>query len=591
MTIDKRVKELRNLMKEREIDAYIIPTSDPHKSEYIADRYKTREWISGFTGSAGTVVITKDKALLWADGRYFTQAANEIKGSEFQLQKLGLKGVLNHKEWLKKNLNHGDTVGLNGKVFSQKDIEDLEEKLKDKDINIIDKYDLIDEIWKDRPMLPIGDTFIHEKKYTGMDALEKIEKVRKNLKEKNGDYLVLGGLDDIAWLYNIRGNDIKNNPVVISYAVVGKDNAYLFVHKDKLNEKVKNYLKENEVEIRSYDEIDSFLEVITKDSNIVLDKTKLNGYLYSKIKDKKIINQRDITTTLKAIKNEVEIKNQKNAYIKDGVALCKFFYWLDKNIGKTEITEITAAEKLEGFRKEQDMYLEPSFDTISAYGENAAMAHYKADEKNYSTLKNKGMYLVDSGGQYLDGTTDITRTVALGEVTDEEKIDFTLCLKGHINLADTKFLENTTGHQLDAICRKPLWQEGIDYKHGTGHGVGYLLNVHEGPHRIATQANSVNLEKGMVVSIEPGVYKEGRHGIRIENIVLVEEAMETEFGEFLKFEVLSFAPIDLNLIDEKLLSGIEKSWLNNYHKDVYEKISPYLNGEEKEWLKEKTSFI
>lgn len=591
LNIGIRLNKLRGIMEAKAITAYIVPTSDPHKSEYIADRYKTREWISGFTGSAGTVIVTKDKAMLWADGRYYTQAENEIKGSEFQLQRLGLKGVLNHIGWLKENLKDGDTLGLNGKVFSQRNIEELENSFQDKNINIVDKYDLIDEIWEDRPLLPVGDTFIHEKEYTGMDAIEKIEKIRINLKENKGDYLLLGGLDDIAWLYNIRGNDINNNPVVISYGVVGKDEAYIFVNKDKLNKKVESYLKENNIEIKDYEEVDVFLENMTHDSSIILDKGKINRHLYRRISDKTIIDELDITTILKAVKNEVEIKNQKNAYIKDVVALCKFLYWIDKTIGKEEITEISAAEKLEGFRKEQDMYLQPSFETISAYGENAAMAHYKADEGNYAILESKGLYLVDSGGQYLDGTTDITRTLALGKITDEEKRDFTLTLKGHINLISTKFLEGTTGHQLDAICRRPLWQEGIDYKHGTGHGVGYLLNVHEGPHRIAQQPNSVSLEKGMVVSIEPGVYKEGRHGIRIENIVVVEEDRKTEFGEFFKFEVLSFVPIDLNSIDEKLLSVEEKTWLNNYHHDVYNKISPYLNNEEKDWLKEKTKSI
>lgn len=578
-------------MEEKNIKAYIIPTSDPHISEYIDDRYKTRQWISGFTGSAGTVVITEDTAILWTDGRYYTQAEKQIKDSKFQLHKLGSKGVLNHIEWLYKTLRDGDRLGLDGKVFSQRNIEELENAFSCKKVELVDKYDFIDEIWEDRPLLPAGDTFIHKKEFTGIDAREKIQLIRNNLKEKNADYFLLGGLDDIAWLYNIRGNDIKNNPVVISYGLVTRDKAYIFVNKEKINTKVKDYLKENDIEIRDYDEIDNFLENIPKDATIILDKSKINRFLYSKISDRNIIDEIDMTTILKSIKNDTEIKNQENAYIKDGVALCKFFHWLDKTIGKKKITEITAAEKLENFRKEQDMYLDSSFDTISAYGENAAMAHYRADEENHAILKEKGLYLVDSGGQYLDGTTDITRTVALGEITEEEKKDFTLTLRAHINLITTKFLEGTTGHQLDAICRRPLWQEGIDYKHGTGHGVGYLLNVHEGPHRIAQQPNSVSLENGMVVSIEPGVYKEGRHGIRIENIVVVEEDMNTEFGQFLKFGVLSFAPIDRNAIDDKLLSNEEKSWLNNYHRDVYTKISLYLDQEEKKWLKKKTEVI
>jgi Xaa-Pro aminopeptidase len=412
------------------------------------------------------------------------------------------------------------------------------------------------------------------------------------MKEKEADYFVLGSLDDIAWAFNIRGADVLYTPVIISYALISMDKAYFFVDEEKINKDVKVFLNENNVNIKPYKDIEKFLSNIENNSGVFLDKSMTNRYIYNAIPENtKIISDTNITTNLKGNKNETEVENQKNAYIKDGVALSKFLYWIDNNIGKEKITEISASDKLLKLRKEQEGFIEPSFSTISAYGANAAMAHYSAKEDSFSILEEKGLYLVDSGGQYLDGTTDITRTIALGDITDEEKRDFTLTLKGHINLSDAKFLKGTNGYQLDILCRNPLWQEGLDFKHGTGHGVGYLLGVHEGPHRIANSPNDVSLEKGMIVSIEPGVYKAGKHGIRIENIVVVDEDMETESGEFLRFETLSYVPIDLKAIDTELLNKKEKSWLNDYHREVFEKISPYLNKDEKEWLEENTRKI
>lgn len=592
MIINERVKSLRKLMKERGIDAYIVVTSDPHQSEYVADHYKGRVWISGFTGSAGTVVITQDEAILWTDGRYFIQAEKELEGSEYKLFKIGVAGFPSYVEWLKDTLKEGDSVGFDGKVFSQTQVEDLEREFAKKNIKLIDEYDLIGEIWEDRPVLPKTEAFIHELKYSGKSTREKLVEVRKEMEKDHVDYFVLGSLDDIAWLYNIRGRDIAFNPVVISYAVVSKTEAYLFVDKDKINAEVEEFLKENGVETKGYEEIIAYLKFIDKSSKVLVDKDRINRWIYKAIPEEcVIINKGNITTLLKGIKNPIEIENQKNAYIKDGVALVKFFYWLDKNIGKMEITELSAQEKLLEFRKEQEAFIEPSFGTISAYKANAAMAHYSANEKSNAVIKKEGFYLVDSGGQYFDGTTDITRTVAVGPLTDEERRDFTLTLKGHINLANARFLYGATGHSLDVLARYPLWQEGIDYKHGTGHGVGHLLNVHEGPHRIAAVPNSVVLEKGMVVSIEPGVYKAGSHGIRIENIVVVDEDIKTESGQFMRFEMLSYVPIDLEAIDISLLTENEKTWLNNYHKEVYEKISPYLNDEERAWLREETRSI
>ena len=494
----------------RGITAYIIPTSDPHQSEYVAEHYKSRTWISGFTGSAGTVVVTQYDAILWTDGRYFIQAENQLKGSEYKLFKMGVPGFPSYVEWLRDNLKFGDTIGFDGRVFSQSSVEKLEKEFECKGIKFIDQYDLIGEIWIDRPEIPKKEAFVHEVKYTGITGKEKIEKVREKMKEKDADYFLITSLDDIAWLYNIRGGDVENNPVVISYGLVSMDKAYLFVDKSKVGVEAEGFLNENGIEIKEYEEVVNLVSNISKDSTILLDKNRINRWLYKEIpKECKIINHMDITTKLKAVKNGTEIENQRNAYIKDGVALTKFFYWLENNLGKIEITELSAEKKLEEFRKEQELFIEPSFGTISAYGPNAAMAHYSASETSNSTLQQKGLYLVDSGGQYLDGTTDTTRTIALGPITEEEKRDFTLTLKGHIALCNAKFLEGTTGYQLDIICRYPLWQEGLDFKHGTGHGVGFVLNVHEGPHRISSVYNDIALEKGMVVSVEPGVYKAG----------------------------------------------------------------------------------
>lgn len=593
MKINDKINNLRSLMRERGIKAYIIPTYDSHQSEYIADYYKARVWISGFTGSAGTVVVTEDEAILWADGRYWIQAENEISGSEIKLYKMGVPGVPNYIEWLRDNLNREDAVGFDGKIFPQSDYRQLEESLKNKDIKFVEEYDLVGELWTDRPALPSSKAFVLDVKYAGKTAKEKIDEVREEMNKKEVDYFLLGSLDDIAWVYNIRGNDVACNPVIISYALISKDKALLFVDKAKIDNEAEAYLKENGVEIEEYDRVIDYVRNIEKESKVFLDPSRINRWLYKGIPEScEIVEGTNITTDLKAKKNSVEIENQKKAYIKDGLALVKFFYWLDKNVGNEKITEVSAAEKLEEFRREQEGFIEPSFDTIAAYKENAAMMHYKAEEgKSNYKLKKEKMFLVDSGGQYFDGTTDITRTIVLGNITEEEKRDFTLTLKGHINLINARFLYGSTGSNLDTLARYPLWQEGLDYKCGTGHGVGFLLSVHEGPHSISSRPNTVTLEEGMIVTVEPGVYKEGKHGIRIENVAVIEKDINTDSGQFMKFEVLSYCPIDLDGIDVELLTEEERKWLNKYHKQVYEELSPYLNEEEKEWLKEQTRSI
>lgn len=579
-------------MQEKEIDAYIIPSYDPHQSEYVAKHWQARAWISGFTGSAGTVVITKDEAGLWTDGRYFIQVERQLKDSEIKLFKMNTPGYPTYTKWLKDVLEDGQTLGLNGKVFSQRDVEKIKEKLSDKNIKIEDNYDLISEIWTNRPELPKEKIFIHDVKYAGKTAREKLDDVRKEMKKLGAKFYLLGSLDDIAWVYNIRGRDVKYNPVVISYALISEDDAYLFVHSEKVSEEIREYLNKNGIKIKEYDKVDEYVKNIERGSKVLIDPSKINMWLCNQIpKDCEIVEGTNITTRLKAIKNPIEIENLKNCYIKDGVALVKFLYWLDKNLGKTSISEITVSDKLEEFRREQKLFVEPSFATIAAYKDHAAMMHYLATEKSNYTLKREGMLLIDSGGQYLDGTTDITRTIVLGPVSEEEKKDFTLTLKGHINLIKTRFLYGSTGSNLDVLARFPLWQEGLDYKCGTGHGVGFFLNVHEGPHNISPTQNNVKLEEGMIVTIEPGVYKEAKHGVRIENDVVVKKDIKTESGQFMKFETISYCPIDLKGIKANLLDEDERQWLNDYHKKVYKKLSPHLSEDEREWLKNETRSI
>jgi len=579
-------------MKERNINVFIEPTSDPHQSEYVADHYKGRAFLTGFTGSAGTAVVTMDDAILWTDGRYFIQAERELEGSEFKLYKMNTKGFPTFEEWIYDNIKDDYKIGINGNIFSQGSYENLVKKLEKKKPIFHDQEDLVGLIWEDRPQLPKKPVFILDEIYSGKSVSKKLEEIREYINKEEGDYLLLGSLDDIAWTFNIRGADVTNNPVAISYALIGKNSATLFIDEIKLSPQVIESLKHHLVDCKPYEEISTVLGELEDGVSIILQKERINRLVFSSInKEISVIDKDNITTKMKGIKNEIEIQNQRLAYIKDGVALTKFFHWLDKSIDNTQITEISAQEKLLEFRKEQEGFLEPSFGTISAYGPNAAMMHYSATEKKYSVLENRGLYLVDSGGQYYNGTTDITRTVALGEVTLEEKRDFTLVLKGHINLSSARFLSGTSGHALDVLARYPLWMEGVDYKCGTGHGIGYLLNVHEGPHRIATAPNSIPLEVGMIVSIEPGVYKENKHGIRTENVVVVKEDIKTESGEFLSFEDLTLCHIDLQCVEKSMLSQHEVNWLNTYHKRVYEKISPFLNQEEQNWLRDKTRDI
>jgi Xaa-Pro aminopeptidase len=586
----KRLGYLRRRMAEYRLDAYIVGNSDPHFSEYLPTEYKEIEWLTGFTGSNALVFVTHNDAFLWTDGRYFVQAEKQLAGSEFQMVKIATKDNPTLTEMIEKLLPEGRKIGINSLTTSQEFFENIKKTCDKKKIDIIEDYDLITEIWEDRPVEEKEFPFIHEIEFAGFTPKEKIENLREKLKEKDADVTVISTLEDIAWLFNIRGFDVLNNPVVTSYALIDQENAIFFIDSDRLSMELLEHFQENGVDYLGYDEIFAKVNNLNN-KKIYLDKKNTGRSLFKLINESnEVINGINLTTELKAIKNDIEIKNQKNAYIKDGVALTKFIYWLKNNPDIEKETEYSVGEKLGLFRKAQKYYQMPSFDTIAAYKENAAMMHYRA-EKDSKNLKNESFLLVDSGGQYLDGTTDITRTIALGKLSKEEIKDFTLVLKGHLNLLNTIFLEGTTGHALDAITRRPIWANRMDYKSGTGHGVGYFLGVHEGPQNISRVHRDAELEPGMIVTIEPGIYKAGKHGIRTENVVLVVEDEDTDDGQFYKFDVLSFAPVDRDAIDASLLTEEEKIVLNDYHNNVFKKLSRFLTREESQWLEEVTQPI
>ena len=595
--IKQRIENIRDLMKEKNIYAYIVPSSDYHQSEYVGDYFKSREFMSGFTGSAGTLIISMDEAGLWTDGRYFIQAENELKDSGIKLFKMGEEGVPTIEEYLLEKLPKNSTLGFDGRVMSVKEGQSLANKLAFKGINIEYKYDLVNDIWEDRCSLPTEKAFLLGVEYSGEGFSDKLSRIRAVMKEKKATTHILASLDDIAWLFNIRGRDVKSNPVVLSYAVISIDSVYLFIDKNKIGEDIRAELSKENVQIKGYEEVYEFIKNIDENEVVLIDTSKVNYAIYNNIPSNvQKIEERNPSILFKSIKNEIELKNIRNSHIKDGVAFTKFMYWLKNNIGKIEITEISATQKLEEFRREQDKFIEPSFSTIAAYKDHAAMMHYSATEESNYKLEPRDLFLVDSGGQYFDGTTDITRTIALGPIPENVRKDFTNVVRGMIRLSKAKFLYGCRGYNLDILARGPLWEEGVDYKCGTGHGIGFVLNVHEGPNGFRWKVredidDSCILEEGMVTTNEPGVYVENSHGIRIENEIVVRKAEKNEYGQFMDFEVITFAPIDLDAIDESLILKDEKVYLNNYHKQVYDKISPYLNEEEKQWLKTYTREI
>ncbi len=595
--IKKRIELLRDKMNDKNIFAYIIPSSDYHQSEYVGDYFKSREYMSGFTGSAGTLVVTQNEAGLWTDGRYFIQAEDQLKNLGINLFKMGEENVPTIEEYLIDNMPSQSILGFDGKVISSQQGKDYLEKLSFKDISIKYDYDLVDELWEDRPSMPNENAFLLDIKYCGESFASKLDRLRKEMKKKKSTINIITTLDDIAWLFNIRGNDIKYNPVVLSYAIVELDKVYLFIDKNKLSDDIVSNLEKENVEIKPYNSIYNFVKSIKENNVVLLDTQKVNYSIYKNIPNHiQKIDSYNPTRDFKCIKNKVELENIRNSHIKDGVAVTKFMYWLKNNVGKIDISEISATEKLEEFRREQDLFIEPSFDTIAGYREHAAMMHYSATLETDYKLEPKDLLLVDSGGQYYDGTTDITRTFALGPISEEIRTHFTLVVRGMIRLSMAKFLHGCRGHNLDILARGPLWDVDLDYKCGTGHGIGFVLNVHEGPNGfrwkvVPERDDSCILEEGMVTTNEPGIYIEGSHGIRIENELITRKLDKNEYGQYMDFEVVTLAPIDLDAINPSLMLDNEKEYLNDYHKLVYDKISPFLNEEETNWLKEYTRSI
>ena len=592
--ISGRIEELRREMKACGIDMYIIPTSDFHESEYVGEYFKARSYMTGFTGSAGTAVITQEEAGLWTDGRYFIQAERELFGSPVTLYRMGEEGVPTVKEYVGENLKEGGCLGFDGRVINAGAGEEYARIAAEKGGSIAAGEDLVGRIWNERPPFPENPIFILEEKYTGERTAGKLHRVRKKMKEKGADVHILTSLYDIAWLFNIRGRDIVHVPVVMSFAAITQKESIWFVRHKVLNPEICRYCTENEISIRDYEDIYDYARSISKDKKVLLDKGIVNYRIYNSLKAETIEGPNP-TQMMKAVKNETELSNIRNAHVKDGVAFTKFMYWLKTHIGKEEITEVSAARYLENCRRDQELFADWSFDTISAYGEHAAMMHYSATPETDVLLKPEGFLLVDSGGHYLDGSTDITRTLALGALTREQKLYFTTVCRGNLNLASAKFLHGCRGTNLDILAREPLWMMGLDYRCGTGHGIGYFLNVHEGPNafrwRHVSDGNSdCVLEEGMVTTDEPGIYLEGNYGIRTENELVCRKAEKNEYGQFMEFEI-TYAPIDLDAILPEEMTAAERGFLNAYHKMVYEKISPFLDEAERMWLKEYTREI
>lgn len=590
--ISERIIALREEMAKQNIDAYIIPTSDPHMSEYPADCWKYREWISGFNGSAGTVVITANKAGLWTDSRYFLQAASQLEGSGIELYKI-LPETPTIPDFLLHELSEGQTVGLNGETYSAADARVLKLKLKKKGILLKTDLSLIDPIWKDRPAIPDAPLFEMPVELSGQSTEDKLIAINDKVHEAGADCTVLSALDEVAWTFNIRGTDVTYNPVVISYAFISEKESVLFINPKKLTTEVIERLKHEGVKLADYSMIYTYLSRLPEDTVVFLDGNKTNVAIYNALPAScTVIEDISPANHLKSIKNETEIKGFQNAVEKDGVALTKFFYWLEKELAAGEkVTELSAAFKLTELRAEQPLYIMNSFGSISSYGPNAAVVHYSPTPETDTELKRESLYLLDSGAQYMDGTTDVTRTIALGEPTEQMKKDFTRALKGTISIAKCKFPAGIRGCLIDAFARKALWDAGINYLHGTCHGIGHCLNVHEGPQSIRMEENPVVLKPGMVMSDEPAMYRAGEYGIRTENMIVVREDSETEFGKFLSFETITLCYIDTSLVIASMLSVRELAWLNKYHQMVYEKLSPYLDEEEKAWLKHKTAEI
>lgn len=596
MNTKEKIAALRDEMKKEKISVYIIPTSDFHDSEYVSPYFMTRKYFSGFTGSAGTLVVSEKEAALFTDGRYFIQAENQLRGNGIVLMRSGEPSVPTVRKYVSDILPQNGNIGFDGRVVTAETGRYYKKTAEEKNGGIVD-IDLADRIWTDRPRLEHTEIYLLDEKYSGKSAADKISKVREKMSEKKANVHIITALDEISWLFNIRADDIKCCPVVLSYAVITEGSALLFADKNACGKKVLEYLDKNGVTLRPYDEIYDYAEKLANE-RVWIDEKRANFRLAESVKNREIISEPNPAVLLKAVKNPVEIENIRYAHLLDGIAVTKFMYWLKANVGKIKITEADAANRIDSLRRQVggEHFIAPSFDTISAYNANAAMMHYSADSDNCAVLEPKGILLVDSGGHYFEGTTDITRTFALGEVSDEVRYHFTLTLRAMLNLAAARFMYGCRGENLDILARGIMWENGLDYRCGTGHGVGYLLSVHEGPnsfrHKLSEdRPMSAVLEEGMITTDEPGVYVEGSHGIRIENELLCKKAEKCEYGQIMEFETITYAPIDLDCIDPAMLDDRDRERLNAYHKTVYEKLSPYFNGEELKFLKNCTRAV
>ena len=610
MTISQRLEDLREVMRREHLAAFIFPSTDPHQGEYIPDHWKGREFISGFNGSAGTAVVTLDAAALWTDSRYFLAAEEQLKGTEFQLMKLKIEGTPTIAQWLGKEITahrhpyeDWTEVGIDGWCSSANEVKALIADLrKENGITLRTNFDPLRQIWTNRPPIPQNPVEIYPLQYAGESSRDKIARIRQALREQHADGMLMAALDDIAWTLNLRGTDVHCNPVFVSYLLISSKSVTLYINKEKLTPEVSAYLKAEGIKVEDYDQVKNGLKQYFE-YNILLDPDEINYALYEVVKNKgrmndlqktEIVEEESPVKRMKTVKNETEIAGFRSAMLKDGIAMTKFLYWLSGYIGKPEIsqlTEISIDEKLTSLRAEQSLYRDISFDTIAGYGAHAAIVHYEATPETDIPLQPKGLLLLDSGAQYLDGTTDITRTIALGPLTEEEKKIYTLVLKGHIQIELCKFPSGASGTQIDILARQAMWREGLNYLHGTGHGVGTYLNVHEGPHQFRMEWKPAPLVAGMTITDEPGIYLAGRCGVRTENTLLITPYKETEFGKFLQFESLTLCPIDKTPIIPDMLSPEELVWLNDYHQRVFDTLSPYLNEEEKTWLREACAAI
>ncbi|MBC7567427.1 MAG: aminopeptidase P family protein [Pedobacter sp.] len=591
MTYSEKLQQIRKQMKADHVSAYIIPSADPHMSEYLPQHYKCIPFLSGFTGSAGTLLITENSASLWTDFRYFEQATEQLQNTGFELVKQQVQHAPEYIQWLTHKFPAGATIGSNEKLVSVLLGEQFTHEFSLKGINLIDK-DYINPIWKDRPALPQEKAFLIAEEFTGQSVAEKIAAVRTHLEKSGTTIHLVSSLDDIAWLFNIRGKDVSYNPVVLGFALIDQDHAKLFIDEEKLNSKEKEQLLHSGVEVLDYSEIEAAIASTHKNSIILIDP-KRTCFAYAKLLPvtARIAKETNPSTNFKSVKNETELNNTRAAMLKDGLAITRFLKWLSENIGKILITELSAAAQLRKYRSEQEGFVGDSFTTISAYKAHGALPHYGASEESNSEVKAEGLFLVDSGGQYFYGTTDITRTIPMGENSEEESIDYTLVLKGMIDGCKVRFPKGTCGYQIDAITRKPLWDYALNYGHGTGHGVGYFLNVHEGPQVFNPTPTPVAIEVGMITSVEPGIYRPGKHGIRIENLVNTVRDVNNEFNEFYAFECLTIAPISTKIVKKELLENGQISWLNEYNQLVFDKLSPLLSIDEQEWLSAETKAI